>query len=146
MALRNFKIMRSNIKLDTEYELLVREFHQSLLKAEGVEHIDVRHNVKIVGKSGASHQIDVYWKFSYAGVVYQTCIECRHYNSRVKKSHIAAFAEILRDIGPSTGIFATTIGYQSGAIALANHNNIRLLTINHLTNRLILTIRFLCRA
>lgn len=71
--------------MSTPYELLVQELHQALLNNDGVENINVRHNVKIKGRSGATHQIDVYWEFKLAGVTYKTCIECKHYNTSVKK-------------------------------------------------------------
>lgn len=118
--------------MSTPYELLVQELHQALLHSDGVENINVRHNVKIIGRSGASHQIDVYWEFKLAGVTYKTCIECKHYNSSVKKSHIAAFSAVLEDIGNATGIFATTEGYQEGALLFAQAKGIRLLLVNPL--------------
>jgi hypothetical protein len=68
-----------------EYEKLVKDLHEALLHADGVQTIDVRHNVKIKGKSGATHQIDVYWEFKLAGVTYKTCIECKHYGTKIKK-------------------------------------------------------------
>ena len=103
-----------------------------MLHSDGVENINVLHNVKIIGRSGASHQIDVYWEFKLAGVTYKTCIECKHYNSSVKKSHIAAFSAVLEDIGNATGIFATTEGYQEGALLFAQAKGIRLLLVNPL--------------
>lgn len=126
----------------TEYEHLVRDLHQALLENDGVENIAVRHNVKLIGKSGASHQIDVYWEFRLAGITYKTCIECKQYSSTVKKSHIAAFSAILDDIGNATGIFATTVGYQHGAILLAQEKGIRLILINNLLKQIDLTYHF----
>jgi len=118
--------------MSTPYELLVQVLHQALLKSDGVENIVVLHNVKIKGRSGATHQIDVYWEFKLAGVTYKTCIECKHYNTSVKKSHLAAFSAVLEDIGNATGIFATTEGYQEGAQIFANAKGIRLLLVNPL--------------
>lgn len=118
--------------LSTGYEKLVKELHEALLKCDGVEHVAVMHDVKIKGKSGASHQIDMYWEFQLAGVTYKTCIECKHYNSKVKKAHVAAFATTLDDIGNATGIFATTHGFQAGAQILAKERDIRLILVNHL--------------
>ena len=126
-------------KLSTEYEILVRDLHAALVKNDQVENVNVQHNVRILGRSGATHQIDVYWEFRIAGVTYRTCIECKHYNKKVKKSEVAAFIASMRDIGNVTGIFATTIGYQKGATLLAQQNGVRLLTVNHLLKSVSIT-------
>ncbi|MGZ6298791.1 MAG: restriction endonuclease, partial [Parachlamydiaceae bacterium] len=126
--------------MSTPYERLVQELHQALLHSDGVENINVLHNVKIKGRSGATHQIDVYWEFKLAGVTYKTCIECKHYNTSVKKSHIASFSAVLEDIGNSTGIFATTEGYQQGAVLFAQAKGIRLLLVNPLLKTVAITI------
>lgn len=90
----------------------------------------MQHDVTLTGKSGATHQIDVFWTFDIAGQQYQTCIECKHYGTAVKKSHVAAFAGVLADIGNANGIFVTTMGYQKGAKLLAKQTNIRLILLN----------------
>ncbi len=128
--------------LSTKYEILTKELHEALLRSDGVESIKVLHNVKIKGKSGATHQIDVYWEFILAGVKYKTCIECKHLDHPVRKSHIATFATILEDIGNTTGIFATTTGFQKGAIQLANQRGIRLILVNALIKSINITYMF----
>ena len=130
-------------KESDDYELLVRELHEALVANDGVENITVLHNVRIKGKSGASHQIDVYWEFKLAGVTYKTCIECKHFKSSVKKSHIAAFSAILEDIGNATGIFATSSGYQSGAKLFAKERGIRLVLVNYLLKTINLQGKFI---
>ena len=130
-------------KISENYELLNKEIHEALLKNDGVENIRVLHNVKIKGKSGASHQIDVYWEFKLAGVTYKTCIECKYLNSPVKKSHVAAFSTILDDIGNATGIFATSINFQKGAKLLAEEKGIRLILVNYLFKTINIKGKFL---
>jgi hypothetical protein len=129
--------------LSTEYEILVRDLHAALVENDCVENISVLHNVKLKGRSGATHQIDVYWEFKVAGVKYKTCIECKHYNRRVKKSDVATLIAILDDIGNATGIFATTVGYQSGAVLLAKEKGVRLVTVNHLLKSVNITSNFI---
>jgi hypothetical protein len=90
----------------------------------------------LVGKSRATHQIDVFWQFEIAGQLYQTCVECKHYSTSVKKSHVAAFAAILDDIGNTNGIFVTTEGYQAGAKLFAEQKNIRLFRFNPVINQI----------
>jgi hypothetical protein len=115
-----------------EYEKLVAEIHQAMLDHDGFENLRVEHNVVIIGRSGAKHQIDVFWEFKAAGVIYRTCVECKNYQSAVKKSHVASFATILDDIGNANGIIATTSSYQQGAKLLAKDKNIRLVLVNYL--------------
>jgi hypothetical protein len=128
--------------LSTEYEILVRDIHAALVANDCVENVNVLHNVKLKGRSGATHQIDVYWEFKVAGVKYKTCIECKHYNRRVEKSDVASLITTLDDIGNATGIFATSVGYQSGAVLLAKERGVRLLTINHLLKSVNITSNF----
>ena len=130
------------LSLSTEYEILVRDIHAALVASDCVENVNVLHNVKIKGRSGATHQIDVYWEFKVGGVKYKTCIECKHYNRRVKKSDVASFITTLDDIGNATGIFATTAGYQSGAVLLAKERGVRLVTVNHLLKSVNITSNF----
>jgi Restriction endonuclease len=117
--------------VSTWYEKLVQQTYQALLNQESdIKNITVQHNVKLTGKSGASHQIDVYWEFKIADTLYRTCIECRNYTSSIKKSQVAAFNDILGDIGNANGIMVTRVGFQEGALTYANHYGIRLLLIN----------------
>ncbi|MDD5203858.1 MAG: restriction endonuclease [Desulfobacterales bacterium] len=124
------------------YERLVQELHEALLHSEGVENIAVCQNIKIQGRSRAAHQIDVYWEFRLAGVTYKTCIECKHFKKLVKKSHVAAFATVLDDIGNATGIFATTAGFQKGARLLAKEKGIRLILVNYILKTIHIASQF----
>lgn len=117
---------------NTEYELLVARILQGMLKYDGFETLRVEHDVVLTGKSGATHQIDVFWEFKAAGTIYRTCVECKNYTSAVKKSHVAAFSATLADIGNANGIIATTSSFQKGAKLLAQQNNIRLVLVNNL--------------
>jgi hypothetical protein len=129
-------------KISTDYEVLVRDLHAALARNDQFQNLNVLHNVKIKGHSGATHQIDVYWEFKVAGTTYKTCIECKHYNRRVKKSDVASFSSIIQDIGNVTGIFATTLGYQQGAVLVAKANGIRLIIVNHLLKSINITSNF----
>ena len=42
-----------------EYEKFTQEIYNEILKNLYVKNIDVKHNVKLTGKSGQKHQIDV---------------------------------------------------------------------------------------
>ncbi len=97
----------SNVAKGTEYELFVRGVYEAVLKAEGVESIKEKHDIKLVGKSGCEHQIDVYWEFKIAGQTYRTAIECKAFNSDVAIGRIRDFYGVLADVPNLNGIFVT---------------------------------------
>lgn len=116
----------SSVAKGTEYEQFVKGVYETLLKAEGIETISIQHNVNLAGKSGCEHQIDVYWEFKVAGEIYKTAIECKAFNQSVSIGRIRDFYGVLIDIPNLNGIFATLVGYQSGAKAYAQHYGITL--------------------
>lgn len=116
--------------MSTSYEQFVQGVYQLLVDQDAVRNVEVQHNVTLTGRSGATHQIDVFWQFQIAGQLYRTCVECKRYTSTVKKTHVAAFTTVLEDIGNANGIFVTTEGYQKGARLLAKGKNIRLIRLN----------------
>ena len=65
----------------TPFEKLTQEIYQAFCdfdtSEKGFKKLQVLHNVKIKGKSGTTHQIDVFWKFSLAGVDYCTLVEAK---------------------------------------------------------------------
>ena len=119
---------------DKDYEILTKNIHQALLKADGHDTIEIQHDVKIEGRSKQKHQIDVYWKFSIGGVTYQTAIECKRYKSSISVGRVRDFFGALEDIGNINGVMVTTHGYESGAEAYAASKGIRLLIIRSPTD------------
>lgn len=118
----------------TEYELWVKEIHGLIHRYEGVENIDIRHNVKLVGAGGVTHQIDIYWEFKQAGTVYRTAVECKGYKNPVSMEKISAFHSVLEDLGGVGGNFVAKNGFQSGAIELAKQYGINPVEIRHPTD------------
>ncbi len=111
---------------NVEYELLAKEIYNSLLKADGIENIDVQHNIKLPGKSGCNHQIDVYWEFKLAGDVHKVAIECKNFSKEVSIAKVRDFFGVIYDIGNIKGIFASKKGFQSGAKKFAEYHGISL--------------------
>jgi hypothetical protein len=109
-----------------EYEQLVRDVYQALHNSEGLDTVNVLHNVKIEGKSGCKHQLDVYWEFEVIGELYKVAIECKNYKDRVEVGKIRDFFGVLHDIGNIKGILITKVGYESGALKFAEYYNIGL--------------------
>lgn len=52
---------------NTEYERFTQEIYQQLVDSDVVKATTVQHNVKLIGRSGQKHQIDVYWEYEIAG-------------------------------------------------------------------------------
>ncbi|MDR2948282.1 MAG: restriction endonuclease [Prevotella sp.] len=111
---------------NTEYEKFAQEVYQELIKAQGINTIDVQHNIKLAGKSGQKHQIDVYWEYEYAGVKHKVAIECKNYNSAVPIGKVRDFYGVLSDLNNVAGIMVTKVGYQEGAKDFASHYGISL--------------------
>lgn len=47
---------------NTEYERFTQEIYQQLVNTDVVKATQVLHDVKLEGRSGQKHQIDVYWE------------------------------------------------------------------------------------
>ena len=119
---------------DVEYEKLVANIHQAIIKMEGTSSVTVEHDKKLQGRSGQIHQIDVYWKYTLGGSVYQTAIECRNYSNNIPVGKIRDFFGLITDIGNISGIMVTTVGYGIGAKKLADHYGIKLSIIRSVTD------------
>jgi Restriction endonuclease len=111
---------------DKEYELLTQAVYQTILMKEGHENIEVQHDVKIKGRSGTTHQVDVLWRFKQAGVEHTVLVECKNYTRKIDLGKIRSFKSVIDDLGPCQGIMVTTTGYQSGVETFARHNGISL--------------------
>lgn len=111
---------------NTEYEKFAQEIYQGLVDADVVKTTDVKHDVKLTGKSGQAHQIDVYWEYEIAGVKHKVAIECKNYNKAVPVGKVRDFYGVLADLNNVAGIMVTKIGYQEGAKDYASHYGISL--------------------
>lgn len=111
---------------NTEYEKFAQEIYQGLVSADVVKTIDVKHNVKLTGKSGQAHQIDVYWEYEIAGVKHKVAIECKNYKKAVPVGKVRDFYGVLADLNNVAGIMVTKVGYQEGAKDYASHYGISL--------------------
>ncbi len=109
---------------NTEYEKLTQEIYQAINSSEDIKTIDVQHNIRLLGKSGCKHQIDVYWEFEMMGETHKIAVECKNYSSEVSVGRIRDFFGVLHDVGNVKGIFVTKKGYQSGAIKFAEYYGI----------------------
>lgn len=119
---------------NTEYEILAQDIYQTLNNAEGIQTIEIQHNIKMKGKSGCEHQIDVYWEFVNLGETHRVAIECKNYSKTVPIGKVRDFATVLDDIGNIKGIMVTRIGFQDGAKKMADQYGISLKELRFPTN------------
>ena len=112
-----------------EYEKFAQEIYNEILKNLYVKNIEVMHNVKLIGKSGQKHQIDVYWEYQYDNTIFKIAIECKNYNHTVSIGKVRDFFGVLYDLEEVKGIMVTKKGYQEGAKKFGEHYGIDLMEL-----------------
>jgi hypothetical protein len=124
-------------KLGSDYEQFVQKLQQALLDSESFaeqHNIAVERNKKITDNIGIEREFDLYWEYELAGITYKTIIECKDYSSRISIDKIDALIGKLHDFPDIKPVFATKIGYQSGAETKARQNKIDLLIVREQNN------------
>lgn len=109
-----------------EYELFTKDIYQQLVNISVVRTTLVQHNVKLEGRSGHKHQIDLYWEYDIAGNKHRVAIECKNYNTLVPIGKVRDFKGVLDDLNGVNGIMVTKVGYQDGAKKYAQEYGIDL--------------------
>jgi hypothetical protein len=87
---------------------------------------------RLRGKSGAMHEVDVYYEFERAGVRHRVAIECKDHARPVSKGDVSEFYGKVNDIGGISAIVVSRNGYQEGAVDFAKMWNIELMTVEGL--------------
>lgn len=111
---------------NTEYEKFTQEVYESLSHPTGLNTKEIKHNIKLTGKSGQSHQIDVYWVYELNEKEYKVAIECKNYNKNVPIGTVRDFFGVLYDLDNVAGIMVTKKGYQEGAKKYASYYGINI--------------------
>ena len=99
----------------TDFELFTQRIYQKLVDNDVLKPTKVQHNVKLKGKSGCEHQIDVYWEYEIAGNMHRVAIECKNYDSLVPVGKVRDFHGVLSDLNNVNGIMVSKKGFQEGA-------------------------------
>ncbi|MBE6981552.1 MAG: restriction endonuclease [Ruminococcaceae bacterium] len=118
-----------------DFEVITQKIYQAIIdgdyQVENLHNIQVQHNVVLIGKSGNTHQIDVYWEFELAGLSYKTIIEVKDWEKPVPQTLLHSFKAVIDDIpGTAKGIFVSRSGFQSGAKVFADANGIKLVQVS----------------
>ena len=107
-----------------EYEEFVRSTYQTLVDRQlGT----VQAGRLFTGrKTGHAHQIDVSIELRIADLSLTVLVECKHYKSKVGIADLLEFAQRIDDIGAHKGVLVSTVGFQEGAIRVADAHGIAL--------------------
>jgi len=109
-----------SVEKGTELELMIAE----LFRQKGYQ---VTHNILIEGRSGASHQIDVFAEYEAPLHTSKIIIEAKHYESNIDKDIIMKLIHIQQDVSADKAILVTTSNFTSGAYKIAaQYNNVEL--------------------
>ena len=100
---------------NTEFEQFTQRIYQKLVNNDVLKPTIVQHNVKLKGKSGCEHQIDVYWEYEIAGNKHCVAIECKNYDSLVPIGKVRDFQSVLSDLNNVNGMMISKKGFQEGA-------------------------------
>lgn len=107
-------------------ESYVQHVYQSLLNLRD-EGVLVSKKAKLRGKSGAMHEVDVFYEFVRAGIRHRVAVECKDLSRPVEKGDITEFHGKVQDIGGINALVVSRSGYQKGARLYAKHWDILLL-------------------
>ncbi len=109
-----------------KFEQFTQRVYQKLVNNDVLKPTVVQHDVKLKGKSGCEHQIDVYWEYEIADNKHKVAIECKNYKSSIPKGKVQEFQGVLADLNNVNGIMVSSKGFQSGAKKYAKEYGISL--------------------
>ena len=122
------------IDSNTEYELFTRHVFERIVNNTAIKPIYVKHDIKLKGKSGQDHQIDVYFEYENYSGRQAVAIECKKYGSMVQIGRVRDFFGVLYDLGDSVkGVMVSKKGFQRGAKRFANYYGISLIQLREVS-------------
>ncbi|RYZ82957.1 MAG: hypothetical protein EOP04_20955 [Proteobacteria bacterium] len=106
-----------------QLELIVADIQRQL-----APDATVRHNHRVVGKSGRTRKLDI--SVSQKVGLYPTFIvfDCKRHTRAVSIGDVEAFAGQLRDVRANLGVMVSNSGFDAGAVAVAAQEGILLQT------------------
>jgi hypothetical protein len=114
------------------HELIAKAIFEALLKQTGSAEWEIKHNVKVVGRS-TDHQVDVYWRFRMADLEHIVIVQIKKEKGRVKQGDLMLFRDVLSDIpGQPKGVFISQTGYQKGALKVARSSGITIFELREI--------------
>ena len=99
--------------------VFTQEIYQQLVNLDVVRTTKVQHDVKLEGRSGQKHQIDVFWEYVVAGNKHRVAIECKNYNTLVPIGKVRDFKGVLDDLNGVNGLVSCVHNLTKCPFALA---------------------------
>lgn len=101
-------------------------FEQRLVRLFKSKGYEAAHNVQMVGRSGAQHQIDLLATFTCPLHTSTVVVEAKSYQASIDKDRIMKLIQIVDDLGVDRGIIITTSHFTPAAIKTAEGHNVEL--------------------
>jgi HJR/Mrr/RecB family endonuclease len=101
-------------------------FEQRLARLFESKGYQVAHNVRLTGRSGAPHQIDVHARLVGPLHTSTLIVEAKSYRMNIDKDRVMKLIQIVDDVGADRGVIVTTSEFTTGAIKTAEGHNIDL--------------------
>ena len=121
----------NNKQKGNKLENFVHHVYSTLLELEN-NNVIVSKNVSIAGRSGASHEFDVYYEFFKVNLVHRVAIECKNHSRPISKKEVIDFRGKISEIDNFVGAMVSKNGYQRGAKQYGKHYGITLMTLKDL--------------
>lgn len=113
------------------FEKVTKELH-SYISPKSL----VRHNQKIIGKSGVERQIDILIEDEVASYKITILVDCKYYSSKVDINDVEEVWGKVDDIRANLGVIISNAGFTEGAIKRANElGRLKLCSILDLENK-----------
>lgn len=118
-----------------EFEEYVHRIYDMMLNMniDSEEEVIVSKNVRIK-KNNYTHEFDVYYEFTKAGILHRVGIECKNTNAPIEKGQVQEFESKIRDLQNVIGVIISVNGFQQGARAFAKDKGIIALDLKDLPN------------
>lgn len=107
-----------------------KEFERFIYDAFRRQGLKVHRDVRIKGRSGTRHQIDVFAEFRKAGLDFRVIIECKYLNKKVGLNIIREIDGLIDDVRAEKAVVVSRKGFTRGALRFASDKNIGLVSAN----------------
>lgn len=125
-----------NYKKYNDYELFTRHIYEVIVNNSVLSPTYVKRNIKLKGKSGLEHQIDVYFEYEDQSGKHRFAIECKNYSSLVPVGKVRDYFGVIYDLKDDVkGIMVSRKGFQRGAKVYAEKYGISLIELREVTEK-----------
>lgn len=109
-----------------DYELFTKTFFETRLKEQVGYAVPVLHQKTLKGENEEEYTIDLHYELKIADKKILTLIECKYWNYKVQRRNVNDFRSVIGDLGADKGIIVTKLGFDSGAISIAEKSQVGL--------------------